>query len=99
MIQASVRSVAGAPDVGNCCTKSEIGAISRYTSSSSTPSSLIPVVRRIARTVVRSPASRFMTAGATGGGGPSICAASAASPAVGFKAPGATCPGGASPDA
>ena len=90
MIQASVRSVAGAPSTGTCCRKSVIGGTVSYTSSSSTPSRRMPVSSRMARTVVRPSASRFITAGATGAGGPSMAAASAGSIAVAVKAPGAT---------
>ena len=96
MIHASVFSVAGAPSMGTCCTKSVIACTSLYTASSSSPSSLMPSASLMARTVAFPCSSRVTTAGAIGGGGPSIAASNAAPPTAAptsATVPGAPPPG------
>ena len=62
-IHASLRSVAGAPSRGTCCTNPPNGGVVSYTPSSSTPSTRSGSSSRTARTVARPPASRLMVAG------------------------------------
>ena len=72
VIHASVFSVAGSLSSGMVWRNPVIGGTSRYTDSSSRPSRRIGSVNRMARTVAFPRSSRLMTAGGTGGGGPSM---------------------------
>ena len=69
--QISVFSLAGAPSRGSCWTKSLIAGTTAYTASSSRPSICSGVETRTARMVTRPDSSLAITAGDSGGGGPS----------------------------